>query len=536
MALLLVELNTERKRGVIAEKCECCGQITRHRVSQNYNVWHFLVVPLHYGTLQSTVVNCMSCGAKRSIPEKKYRQFLSEENALALSIAEVLQLTNPDFAARIAHRVQLEQEACRPQSSVTQATDLNLRLALARLADLNSCDSRVMRLRAELTQWETLNSKSRDSLLAKLNQLTEDHERHENIEHFVRLMGLRFPIEVDPGPKYATMLALIGLGIVGALSQTVWGTGLLVVAVTAPLAANAVHSRFERHVRKRWFRSIFVPELQARESPITQIFATFAALGFVYDQDSAGLRAMLESSTVLKEVLDEFNELHSMKQTCQLEPSAFEGMTPVIGDPRVLAAFGRLGDLNLNEPVVIDLHARLAQWGLLDSEAQHRLLAEVESVADTCEQKANARRFVYEIAQRFPTEVDIGPALGTFLGLGATGIVIASCALGDNLQGIVLLVTVIGTPVSAYVVHRRFERYARQRWFRITLLPEARSRSLRPDFIVDGLEEIDSADMRLSEGLRSLCRAASWLKEVLVEESRKVPSLSVSNSIPEGQE
>jgi hypothetical protein len=91
----------EEDLGSVADWCDACGKVRKCQVVKYYEVDHVYGISLGGGSYLGTVRECWRCGAQYYCKVKRYAELVSEEEAQALPVAELLRLTNPDLERKL---------------------------------------------------------------------------------------------------------------------------------------------------------------------------------------------------------------------------------------------------------------------------------------------------------------------------------------------------------------------------------------------------------------------------------------------------
>jgi hypothetical protein len=186
------EYDSDKTRGIVADRCPYCDRVTTFRVIQRYRVAHVYYIPLGSGKLIATLLCCNECGEMIVGALENYARVLPKKEAQGLSTEEILQQTNPRLLEALAYRAWLEEQARTARPADPGAPDPRVTLAFARLADLNPQDPRVLECQSRLAQWSTLAEEAQSELLRTIDDLVSEYECHAAVGRFVRLMGRRF--------------------------------------------------------------------------------------------------------------------------------------------------------------------------------------------------------------------------------------------------------------------------------------------------------------------------------------------------------
>ncbi len=135
MFIIAGESESEKKLGVVADKCLICGQVTVLRVTQICRRPHIYLIPLGSAKPVATILTCNGCGGKATGGPHAFAQFLTEKQAKTMSVGEILEQTNPPLAKAIAYRAQLEIAVREGRGAAAGGPDPRLQLAFARLAE-----------------------------------------------------------------------------------------------------------------------------------------------------------------------------------------------------------------------------------------------------------------------------------------------------------------------------------------------------------------------------------------------------------------
>jgi hypothetical protein len=302
------EYDKAKSRGMVADRCKGCGELTVMRVSHIYQVSHVYLIPLGSGKLRATVAECTECGHKAPFRDDKYPRLVPEEEADSLTITEVLRQTNPRLAKAKDEREQLERQATANRRATPGTPDPRVKLAFTKLAEIDNENSKAIDLQARLAQWSALRPRDQDALLSDIDALVSAHEQRDSVRRFISAMGQRFEPAVDGTASFLTFLGLIIGGIalaVSILPPQLRAVGLIVAFALAVGIATVVQAQYKRYVFKRFFRDTFLRQAKKRRIDVGE---AVAALQDVDPGDSTlsdGLRAMAKRKRFLQEVLDQ---------------------------------------------------------------------------------------------------------------------------------------------------------------------------------------------------------------------------------------
>ena len=254
--------NREKDRGVVADKCLHCAQVSLLRVTQHYKVGHLYFIPLGSGELIGTVLTCTECRGTMTGVVEVYSRVLPREISARMTLGQVLAETNPRLNEEILYRASLEQKA--REALGPGMPDPRVELAFARLADLNHRHPEVVRLHSRLAQWSVLDPAMQAQLLRDLDAVALDQERDDAALRFVRLMGQQFTPDVDAFLSVLICVVVAGVGTAG--SAMLFSDGAFIAGgVLASIFVGCIASFFfnraqRRYSHRKFFRNTFLPE------------------------------------------------------------------------------------------------------------------------------------------------------------------------------------------------------------------------------------------------------------------------------------
>jgi hypothetical protein len=193
-------------------------------------------------------------------------------------------------------------------------------------------------------------------------------------------------------------------------------------------------------------------------------------------------------------------------------------------NPRVELAFLKISCLSGNDKRIVELQAKLAQWGALDSATQSRILSDVDTLAGEYERREASEHFLNFVAQRFKPEISGLPKLMSFVLPLIPGIAFTMIFLNGNETRMATGLALSFVPALAVglLANWYFLRQMHKQFFRSVFLPEADERGLRMAPVIELLGTVDTDDLRIDERHRGMARAIPLLKQVLAEQNRYV--------------
>jgi hypothetical protein len=87
--------------GAVADWCPACRAVRAFSVAKYFRVGHLYFIPLGRGSLRATVRECWECGAQYHCHTADYQQFVADEAAEQMSLAELVLQTNPWMEKRL---------------------------------------------------------------------------------------------------------------------------------------------------------------------------------------------------------------------------------------------------------------------------------------------------------------------------------------------------------------------------------------------------------------------------------------------------
>lgn len=308
MFILHGEYDSQTKRGVVADKCAHCRKITLLQVTQHFRKSHLYLIPLGRGKLVATVLTCTECRGKIEGTLEQYAGVLPQKQAQALSLGEVLQETNPRLAGLLAYRARLEREARDFRPVDPTLPDPRVKLAFARLAELDLRDPQVIELQARLAQWGCLDEAGRNRVLREVDAHLRQMEEQEVRFLFIQSMAQNFKADVDGGLAFLTFIGLLALGIAGSvwlLGEALLGAGIVASIVAASVCSYLAHRWLCRRTQRRFFRTKFLPEAESRGVDVGQVVQVLAHIRAAGAHADEKLLKLAQALPLLEGVLKE---------------------------------------------------------------------------------------------------------------------------------------------------------------------------------------------------------------------------------------
>jgi hypothetical protein len=299
---------SEKKRGVVADHCPTCAKVQPLTVTEYHRVAHLYGIPLPgSGTLLGTVLKCIECGGLSAHNPGAYARFVPEKEAKALTTGALLEQTNPQLAESIATRVQLERDVQNYQPTPGMP-DPRVKLAFAKLAEFDPRDRAVIDMQAKLAQWAALDSAGQSALLCEIDTLLERKENARTIVGFIRSVGQRFKPDVSGGLGFAAFIVTVVTCITAVcylFPKDAIGFGILGSLVAGIVLWIVVQRKWAMHVRRRFYRNEFFPELENRGIDLRQAYACLAAIDPSDERVGKGVRGLVRTLPILREVAEE---------------------------------------------------------------------------------------------------------------------------------------------------------------------------------------------------------------------------------------
>jgi len=156
----------EESPGVVADLCPYCCDVRPFDVIDTYRVTHVYYVGLGRGTFGLRSRRCRGCRRHLAFDPSAYAGPVSQGASHHMSAGEMLAVTNPGLARRIAELVRLETLAT---STAYRGTDGRFAECLQWARWLSSASLSEETLHA-LGEWPSLDDDARDRLLAALRR------------------------------------------------------------------------------------------------------------------------------------------------------------------------------------------------------------------------------------------------------------------------------------------------------------------------------------------------------------------------------
>jgi membrane protein implicated in regulation of membrane protease activity len=309
--------NSDKQRGVVGDKCPNCGRLTVLRITQHYRTQHVYFIPLGSGALTATVRTCGNCGAATTCSMSAYPRLLPEKETSSWPIDEIVRQSNPRLAEAMAFRAQLEQDVLDADRRSFGRLDPRVKLAFAKIAELDCSEPQVIELQTRLAQWEQLDQEPRAWLLRRIDELLDRVDRRRSADLFVRLIAQRFRPEMDGFLKFATFVAVFAVGITVTIVTVRdlnlgLAVGLVMALVAAIASAMFVHRQLQRWAHKRFFRKVLLREAGDRNVAVDDVMATMDQVNVLDESTDAQIRGMAQAAPLLAEVLAERSDLVSL--------------------------------------------------------------------------------------------------------------------------------------------------------------------------------------------------------------------------------
>jgi hypothetical protein len=88
----------EEPRGIVAERCPECDDVTRFTVVAHVEIGHFYFMPIGEGRHTGTSIQCTVCRSRYAFSRKRYAEILPMNFGRQCNFDELIVRTNPDLA------------------------------------------------------------------------------------------------------------------------------------------------------------------------------------------------------------------------------------------------------------------------------------------------------------------------------------------------------------------------------------------------------------------------------------------------------
>lgn len=316
-------------RGTVADHCSVCATVSRFDVTDIYEVSHLYFIPLGRGTRVACTQICLRCSTEFSCEPDSYDAYLAPASADAMSLGDIIRITNSRLAEARAARRELEAiardstPASEPSTQITtpdtvlpEATtsDDDLREALDRLRPFEGQGTDVTELMKKLRAWRTLDDATRAGLLKEADAYVTKQHHIEKAMEFLPGIADTFPRYLGCLPATFLLAALIA-GFVFAPFRWGWCTGSAYVVIGLVVAIGLFYWLTDV-IQTRWFRNVLIPEADEEGIDLQTLVVCMVKLGRSKQPLKQHIRDMCCSARLLRlEVLAQ--ERWNMNKTAE---------------------------------------------------------------------------------------------------------------------------------------------------------------------------------------------------------------------------
>jgi membrane protein implicated in regulation of membrane protease activity len=456
MFILHGHYDRERPQGMVADKCDYCGEVTLFQLTQHFRVPHVYFIPLGKGDLIDSVLECTECGRRAATRLVDYVRVIPEKQARTLSLAEIMEETNPRLAELAAALAQLDQ--ARGEGS---ADDPRFEEATAKLWDFGPREPAWNHFLPRLSKWATLEAAAQDRLLRELDERWREHQQRQARLQFIRTMAESFKPDVDGFLAALTFfLVFIGGFVLSAVSlpQGALCAGFALSLIGALVSAVLVHRAWRRRKHRAFFRTKWLPQAELRGLDPVGLAEELAVIPVTDAKSDKSLRGLRDALPLLVAVMEE----------------------------------------DTGMPVVIAPAAKRRELG---------------------DYPEDPLLFLQRVVKDYKEDVDgLLPFLTMFV-LAVGGLILALALLPEGAAQVVgILLALAGAIVGTVLVHGWLRRRRIRRFFRATLLPEARQRGVDLTRAVEILQGLQGTKSDVDHPLHALARSLPLLVQVMEKE------------------
>jgi hypothetical protein len=223
---------------------------------------------------------------------------------------DALRHANPKAGQSVACRHEPYLPAFDASRTRPVAIDARVESTFEKLATLNPGDRRVIEAKATLAQWRALDASAQSKLLQDVDKMVDERQRHESSVNFLNFVVTRFKPEIDAGPGFFTLIVVFVAGVTfsaSCLEKTTAAIGVMVSLAAAIALAWWVQRRLLRRAHKRFFRKVFLAELEKRRLALPDVMKPLRKVNTTDESVDARVRGMIKALPRLTEVLAEEN-------------------------------------------------------------------------------------------------------------------------------------------------------------------------------------------------------------------------------------
>ena len=439
-----------RQNGVVADHCRHCNEVTQLQLIQYYKVQHVYFIPMGSGSLVNSELTCTDCGMQSYTSPHDYLGIVSPKRAPSLSLGEVLDETNPRLAKLLAAIAELRKggEASTNESAAHKELVQDVCKKLWQLGPHHPAQGNWL---PRLNEWSQLNRAAQTDLLREVGALHEETAQRVSRQRFIQTVAKHFKTDVDALlSRLALLLVSIG-GIVASVvlmsDITLRWVGSLTSLVAGFVSLALVQRWQRRRAHRKFFQTILLPKATSQNIDLARFMEEVRGYQSSGTELDKKIRAMARALPMLEEMVREMG--------LPVEP-------PPSSEPS----------------------------------------------GESSEHPEDPMLFLLAIGKSFkPKSDDLVPVLA---GVTIAGLLFAAGVIWLEKVAILpkLLLVLLGGGISFLWVYRWLERRRHLRFFRHTLLPEARRRGVKLSEVVEVLAAIRAKDSDVEHPLHSLSR--SW--------------------------
>lgn len=377
----------DRPRGVVAERCNRCGEVTLFGLTQRYKVPHIYFIPLGSGELQETVLACTRCGTRAQTSVAQYEQIVPKKRARSMSLGDIIEATNPRLAQLLVHVSQLDG-----------ATDPRVQAACDALWEIGAHHAATKYFLDRLARWASLNAGSQARLLGEIDAWNQQQQRRRDRVELLRAVAPLFKKDVVP---VLALLAFVVVTVAGLTAvfkllsdHAVATAGIVATFVAAGISAVWAHRWCIRRAHRHFVLKILIPQAEARSIDLSALMADLKAVGPNDPEESRHVKALAEFRRSLVQILEQegaaiadspeadaapmkYGEdpLLFLQEMARTFPTAVDGLLPflalaVVAVAGLIAAVASLDGALLGVGIAVSLVA----GGISGTVVQHWLL------------------------------------------------------------------------------------------------------------------------------------------------------------------
>lgn len=248
----------KRDVGVIADRCDNCGDVQPFTLTDHFEAGHIYYISLTQGTYKASTAKCQTCGHEMICRKEDYAEVIPFEEADQLSLRDLLTDSNPRLLESMAVQANLQTMAQEEMASADAPGPDAARFqdAVAKLSEAgDSAENRQLMRRLE--SWPSLDPGQRQALLDEVDQFLDAGERVGRAVQFIQLIAPTYPESAGCLIGFLIFAAPMALFTLPFFKNLIWGTVLVAVSLAAGLFVFTRVAKVRSH---GWVRRKLIPQ------------------------------------------------------------------------------------------------------------------------------------------------------------------------------------------------------------------------------------------------------------------------------------